>query len=110
MKRYKTVKTANCKPVHIAGTSETIPGLAPDIQTLLAAAIAGEPLPSLGTPRYDDSDEAGIARVGVGDLPPEEILTATQTAQAEPAQAAEGPDESASSKEDDKERSDAKDD
>lgn len=91
MKRYKVCKTARVKSVHIKGTSLTIPGLAPDMQTLLAAAINGEPLPRYGVPMYDESEEAGEARVGVGSLPPEEILYATHTAPAEPAPPGEEP-------------------
>ena len=78
----------------------TIPGLAPDLQTLLAAAAEGEPLPRYGVPQFDENEEAGEVRVQVGDLPPEEIMTATQTAKAEPSPAGEEPGASASPKED----------
>lgn len=84
MKRFNVCKMADCKSVHISGTSLTIPGLAPDMQTLLAAAFSGEPLPRYGVPMYDESEEAGQARVGVGSLPPEEILYAPNSATAEP--------------------------
>lgn len=86
MKRYSVAKTANCKAVHISGTSQTIPGLAPDLQTLLAAAAEGEPLPRYGNPRFDESEDAGLTRVAVGDLPPEEIMSAYQNAKAKPEQ------------------------
>lgn len=91
MKRYKVCKTSSVKSVHIQGTSLTIPGLAPDMQSLLAAALSGEPLPRSGVPMYDESEEAGEARVGVGSLPPEEILYAPHIAPAEPAQPGEEP-------------------
>lgn len=52
----------------------TIPGLAPDLQTLLAAAMQGEPLPRTSVPLWDESDEAGQARVQVGLLPPEDLM------------------------------------
>lgn len=86
MKRYLVAKTPISKPVHISGTSQTIPGLAPDLQTLLAAAAEGEPLPRYGNPRFDESEDAGLTRVAVGDLPPEEIMSAYQNAKAKPEQ------------------------
>lgn len=86
MKRYKVASIPNCVPVHIPGTSQTIPGLAPDLQTLLAAAAEGEPLPRYGNPRFDESEDAGLTRVAVGELPPEEIMSAYQNAKAMPEQ------------------------
>ena len=105
MNRYNVCKTPLCKAVHIQGSSLTIPGLAPDLQTLLAAAEQGELLPRVGTPMYDESEEAGQVRISVGDLPPEEIL---QNAQAKPEQPLRDkePAEGSEAKED-KERSDA---
>lgn len=105
MKRYKVCKTASVKPVHINGTSLTIPGLAPDMQTLLAAALNGEPLPRYGVPMYDESEEAGQARVGVGSLPPEEILYAPNSAPAEPALSGAEPAVPASPSEEEAKRS-----
>lgn len=96
MKRYQTCKTANCKPVHIEGSSLTIPGLAPDLQTLLAAAEQGEPLPRTSEPLFDESEEAGLVRTQVESLPPEDIQAAYETAKAKPEQAAADQGESAS--------------
>lgn len=91
MKRYNTCPTPASYPVTIEGTSMTIPGLAPDLQTLLAAAEAGEPLPRVGVPVYDETPEAGIVRAGVAELTPEELLLAHQSAEALPPQPVEKP-------------------
>lgn len=105
MKRFNVCKTADCKTVHISGTSLTIPGLAPDMQTLLAAAVNGEPLPRYGVPQYDESEEAGEARVAVGSLPPEEILYEPHTEPAKPAQQGAEPAAPASPNEEEDKRS-----
>lgn len=99
MKRYETARNVPCPEIYIEGTSETIPGLAPDLQTLMAAAIEGEPLPRFGTPQYDSDEETGQIRASVGDLPPEEILIAHQIAKAEPEQQPQDGDKSASPEE-----------
>lgn len=66
----------------------TIPGLAPDLLTLLAAAEQGEPLPRTSEPLFDESEEAGLVRTQVESLPPEDIQAAYETAMAKPEQAA----------------------
>lgn len=106
MKRFNVCKTAECPPIIIPGTSQTIPGLAPDLQTLLAAAQQGEPLPRIGVPMFDESEEEGVIRVQVEDLPPEDILHAHETAKATPEQPSVDPEVSASSNEQPEERSD----
>lgn len=93
MKRYSTCTDAFSKPVHIPGTSQTIPGLAPDLQTLLAAATEGEPLPLIGKPLFDDSEEAGLVRMRVGNLPPEEILLSQEKPAPEEEPEAPAPEE-----------------
>lgn len=85
MFRHLTCSNASSGSVHISGTSLTIPGLAPDLQTLLAAAEEGEPLPQSSVPLWDESIEQGSARVAVGNLPPEDILLAVDSARPEKA-------------------------
>lgn len=103
MKRYPVAKTANCKAVHIPGTSQTIPGLAPDLQTLLAAAAEGEPLPRYGNPRFDESEDAGLVRIDVGNLPPEELMSNLQSEETKPGEASETPAPDESPREDSEE-------
>lgn len=63
MNRYNTCKdAADCPRVEYPGTSETIPGLAPDLKSLLAAAMAGEPLTPVGEPVYDFEADGGNIR------------------------------------------------
>lgn len=99
MERYKTARTVPCPEIYIEGTSETIPGLAPDLQTLMAAAIEGEPLPRTGVPQYDADEDTGFIRASVADLPPEDILLAHLTATAKPEQQPQDGGESASPEE-----------
>ncbi|CAJ0592173.1 unnamed protein product [Cylicocyclus nassatus] len=47
----------------VEGTTLTIPGLAPSLIELLEANLAGEGLPMVGKPLFDDSEEAGSARL-----------------------------------------------
>lgn len=61
MIRYNVRKDAGDSPaVEYPGSSMTIPGLAPDLKSLLAAAANGEPLTPVGTPVYDFEEEVDL--------------------------------------------------
>lgn len=60
-KRWLNFEVPPCEVVK--GSSMTIPGLAPDLIAILSAHTLGEPLPIVGNPQYDESEEAGEARV-----------------------------------------------
>lgn len=62
MFRFTTKRPGSDPEVRYSGTSETIPGLAPDLRTLIASAAAGEPLPRCGEPLFDADESAGEAR------------------------------------------------
>lgn len=58
----------------IVGTSETIPGLAPDLRSIVMSACAGEPLPLTSKPLYDEDEEAGAFRVNLSRMSPEQAF------------------------------------
>lgn len=61
MIRYNVRKDAGDSPaVEYPGSSLTIPGLAPDLKSLLAAAANGEPLTPIGEPVYDFDEEVDL--------------------------------------------------
>lgn len=61
MIRYNVRKDAGDSPaVEYLGSSMTIPGLAPDLKSLLAAAANGEPLTPIGEPVYDFDEEVDL--------------------------------------------------
>ena len=61
MIRYNVRKEAGDSPaVEYPGSSMTIPGLAPDLKSLLAAAANGEPLTPVGTAVYDFNEEVNM--------------------------------------------------
>lgn len=61
MIRYNVRKDAGDSPaVEYPGSSMTIPGLAPDLKSLLAAAANGEPLTPVGEPVFDFDEEVDL--------------------------------------------------
>ena len=61
MIRYNVRKDAGDSPaVEYLGSSMTIPGLAPDLKSLLAAAANGEPLTPVGQPVFDFDEEVDL--------------------------------------------------
>lgn len=68
----------------VAGSSLTIPGQAPTLKQLIESMLQGIPLPQVGRPMYDDSEEAGEARLMSNDTPIVDTVTDLRSAQSAP--------------------------
>lgn len=81
MKRFKTKKSpSDWKKPEYKGASLTIPGLAPDLQAIIAAATEGQPLPIVGRPNFDEDEASGLARLSAEQMSPAELLQYEKTA------------------------------
>lgn len=90
MKRFKTKKSpSDWKKPEYKGASLTIPGLAPDLQAIIAAATEGQPLPLVGRPNFDEDEASGLARVQAEQMSPADLMqyekTAAEQSEAAPA-------------------------
>lgn len=58
----------------VKGSSMTVQGLAPSLEEIIRSnMVNNEPLPYTGTPIYDESDNAGIARVNAREMTLDEL-------------------------------------
>ena len=109
MKRYNVRKDAGDSPaVEYPGSSMTIPGLAPDLKSLLAAAANGEPLTPVGSPVFDFEEsvnlqtgefikkaskedlEAATTRVEVADMSVADLVYSSEQSEEQPVEDAPG--------------------
>lgn len=81
-KTYKFGSYPIPKPYHVGGSTMTVPDLAPSLRAIISASsVAGEPLPLAGKPEYDESDEAGMARLDLRSRDLSEIANIARSVQ-----------------------------